>query len=150
MQNISGFGLTAQIVASNTFPNGFTLTEFADDADPLDSPDMEVADTAFGLNGDMVLWTRPVGIEITLNVIPTSEGDENLSMLLNANRIGKGKQSSRDIVGIVLNYPNGMIVNMSPGVMITGSIVAQVASAGRIKTRSYRFRFQNITKTGGN
>jgi hypothetical protein len=149
MENISGFGLVAQIVASSTFPNGFTVTQFADDADPLDSPDLTVADTAFGLNGDMIIWTRPVGIEITINVIPTSVDDMNLSALVDANRIGKGKQSARDTVGIVFNYPNGMIVNMSPGVVITGSIVPQVASAGRIKTRSYHFRFQNITKSNG-
>jgi hypothetical protein len=149
MQNISGFGLVARITASNTFPNGFTVTEFADDADPLDSPDLEVADSAFGLNGDMVVWTRPIGIEITTNVIPTSEGDQNLAVLVDANRIGKGKQSARDVIGIVFTYPSGMIVNMSPGIIITGSIVPQIASAGRFKTRAYRFRFQNITKTGG-
>jgi hypothetical protein len=84
-----------------------------------------------------------------MNVIPTSPGDENLAALLNANRIGKGKQSARDVIGIVYTYPNGMIVNMSPGVIISGSIVPQVASAGRIKTRLYRFRFENITKSGG-
>jgi hypothetical protein len=149
MNNISGFGLSAQVTASNTFPNGFPVTEFADDADPLDSPDLEATDTAFGLNGDMVVWSRPAGIEITMNVIPTSAADQNLAALLDANRVGKNKAGARDQVGIVFTYPNGMIVNVSPGVIVSGSIIPQVSSAGRIKTRLYRFRFQNVSKSGG-
>lgn len=149
MINVSGFGLEAQITASSTFPNGFPLTEFADDADPLDSPDLEAADTSMGLNGDMIVWSRPTGIEVVFNVIPTTEGDTNLDALLFANRVGKGKQSARDQVGIVIVYPNGTKATLSEGVILSGSMVPQVSSAGRIKTRSYRFRFGRITKTAG-
>ena len=149
MQNISGFGLSAQITASVTFPNGFTTTEFADDADPLDSPDLEVADSAFGLNGDMVVWSRPVGIEMTMNMIPFSIGDQNLAALVEANRVAKNKFGARDTIGIVWTYPNGMILNASPGILITGSVVPQVATVGRVKTRLYRFRFESVSKTGG-
>ena len=99
--NVSGFGLTAQIVAGTTFPNGVTITAFADDADPLDSPDFTAADTAFGLNGDMIVWSRANGIEIAINVIPTTEDDDNLDALLDANRVGKNKSSSRDSVEII-------------------------------------------------
>lgn len=149
MQNISGFGLSAQINASVTFPNGFTLTEFADDTDPLDSPDIQIADKAFGLNGDMVVWSRPAGIEVTFGVIPRSQGDQNLAVLAEANRVAKNKRGARDVVGIVWTYPDGMIVNCSPGVMITGAIIPQVSNAGRIKTRLYHFVFENVSKTGG-
>lgn len=145
--NISGFGLTAQIVASATFPQGVTVTSFGDDADPLDSPDLTVADTAYGLNGDMVVWSRATGIEVAVNVIPTSEDDDNLDALTDANRVGKNKTSARDRIDIVFTYPNGQRVTCSSGVIVVGSIVPQIASSGRMKTRQYRFRFEKITKS---
>jgi hypothetical protein len=147
MINISGFGLGAQVTASNTFPNGFNVTEWADDADPLDSPDLELADTGMGLNGDMVVWSRPMGIEISLNVIPTTESDTNLDVLAQANRVARGKRGARDTIGIVFTYPNGQIVTMSSGVMISGPMAPPVASAGRMKTHMYKFRFEQISKS---
>lgn len=149
MQNISGFGLSAQITASSTFPNGFTLTEYADDTDPLDSPDLAIADVAFGLNGDMVIWSRPAGIHVTFGVIPRSPGDQNLAALAEANRVAKNKRGARDVVGIIWTYPDGMIVNCSPGAILTGAVIPQVASNGRIKTRMYQFVFENVSKTNG-
>lgn len=149
MLNISGFGLSAQVTASKSFPSGFTVTAFADNADPLESPDLEAADTAMGLNGDMIVWSRPALIEITMSVIPTSPEDQNLAALLDANRVGKNKQSARDVVGIVWNYPSGMIVNCSPGIIIAGSLVPVITSEGRVKTRQYRFKFESVSKTGG-
>jgi hypothetical protein len=147
MENISGFGLTGRLIASSTYPNGFDISAFADDADPLDTPDLELAETSMGLNGDLIVWSRSQGIEITMNIIPTSPDDEELSVLFEANRIGKGKRSARDIIGISLSYPTGAIAQLSSGVMISGTALPAVVSAGRFKSRPYRFRFQNITKT---
>ncbi len=149
MINISGFGLSAQVTASKSFPSGFTVTAFAENADPLESPDLVAADTAMGLNGDMIVWSRPALIEIAMSVIPTSQEDQNLAALLDANRVGKNKTSARDQIGIVWTYPNGMIVNCSPGIIISGSLVPVVTSEGRIKTRRYSFKFEAVSKSGG-
>jgi len=37
MNDISVFGIRVQLVASETFPAGISLTQFADDADPFDT-----------------------------------------------------------------------------------------------------------------
>lgn len=148
MMNISGFGLSVNLVASRTFPNGFVITEFADDTDPLDSPDMDIADTAMGLNGDFLLWARAQSVDVALAVIAGTPSDVNMGILLEANRVAKGKTVSRDIIGLTVNYPNGLIASVSQGVMVSGQVMPQIASAGRFKTRTYRFRFENITKTG--
>lgn len=147
MQNISAFGTSGLLVASATFPNGFPVTQFADDADPLDTPDLDLADTAMGLNGDFIVWSRPQGIEVSVNIIPTTPDDDNFAVLFEANRIGKGKRSARDTVGFTFNYANGLIATLSEGVMVSGTALPQISSAGRFKTRMYRFRFQNISKT---
>jgi len=148
MQNISGFGLSANIVASNSFPNGFPLTEFADDVDPLDSPDLELADTAYGLNGNMVVWSRPQGLEIVFAVIPNSEGDLNLQALVEANRVGYKKRGARDVINIAMTYPSGEQVTMASGVVVTGPFTKRIASAGRFKTNTYRFRFEEVSRSG--
>ena len=146
MLNISGFGLEARLVASSTFPTGITLTAFSDDGDALDTPDFQVADTGFGLNGDMVVWAKPGGIEAGFSIIPTSQDDVNLDVLMEANRVGKGKRGARDIVDIVVSYPNGTIVTFSSGIMVLGALTPGVQQQGRFKTRVYRFRFEKITK----
>lgn len=71
-QDISGFGLEATLIAIPSFPTGITITEFADDADPFDLPEIQITDTAMTLNGDLVNWSTPVPINLTMNVIPGS------------------------------------------------------------------------------
>jgi hypothetical protein len=149
MQNISGFGLVAHIVASNTFPSGFDVTGFADDADPLDSPDLDLADSSMNINGDMLVWSKPQGIEVSLNVIAESPDDINLAAVFEANRVGKGKSSARDIISATMNYPTGLLASLSPGIMVVGTALPSVSSAGRFKSRMYKFRFQNVSKSGG-
>lgn len=147
MQNISGFGLSASVVASVTFPSGFTVTEFPDDADPLNSPDLTAADTAMGLNGDMIVWSRAQGIEIEVNIIPTTDGAINSMALLEANRVGKKKTSARDKVTISITYPDGSTATCSNGVIVSGPPVIGAASSGRLKTQRFVYRFESVSKT---
>jgi len=98
MENISGFGLVVSILASNSFPVGLLISDFADDSDPFDFPVLQIGDSGMGLNGDLVVWQKPNPIKVTLNVIPGSFSDINLAILLEANRTGKNKSSARDVI----------------------------------------------------
>ena len=91
MQDISASGISLLVKGSVTFPNGFTVTQFADDADPFDLPALEIAATAMNLNGELVTWSAPQPINPSLNVIPGSEDDNNLSALFEANRAAQGR-----------------------------------------------------------
>lgn len=148
MINISGYGSSMRLVASRTFPQGVTIESFSDDADAVDAPDLTVSSAEMGLNGDLVVWNRATPLEVAVNVIPTSQSDVNLDVLANANRVGKGKTSAQDVITIVINYPSGMKITLNKGTLITGSVIPGIQNQGRIKTRQYRFRFENITKTG--
>jgi len=142
-QDISGFGLTVRVFANTTFPVGFEVTQFADDADPFDIPSQEIAGTAMGLNGDLVTWDTATPIPLTLNVIPGSEDDIQLSILWNANRVGRGKRGNRDLIRVVGVYPDGRIITLTNGKMTNGMAGRSVASAGRQKSRTYQFLFEN-------
>jgi hypothetical protein len=144
MQNISGFGLQINCIASTTFPVGFLITEFADDSDPFDLPSLQVADSAMGLNGDQIVWSKANPIKTVISVIPGSFSDVNLNILLQANRPGRGKFPALDTITMTGIYPDGSFVTLINGVITDGIPGKAVASAGRIKTRTYNFSFEGI------
>src|SRR4051812_34553091 len=109
-QDITGFGAIVNIVASRTFPIGFVVTQFADDADPLDASSIRIADAAMGLNGDLITWAKAAPLPVVLNVIPGSPDDLNLAILANANRVGKGKTGANDVITLTCVYPDGTLV----------------------------------------
>lgn len=146
MQDVSGFGLRIRLTASVTFPAGITITQFADDADPFDIPSIQVADTAMGLNGDLVSWSTANPIVPTINVIPGTDDDRNLGILLEANRVGRGKNGSRDVITLTGIYPDGRTVTLSNGKITNGSPGNSVASAGRMKSKAYQFAFEGLSR----
>lgn len=147
MQDVSAIGFTLILRASETFPNGFTISEVADDADPFDIPAVEIASTAMNVNGDMVTWSSPTSMTPTINVIPASESDKNLSILWDANRAARGKRHARDVITLVASYPDGSTKTFSEGKMTSGMPGGSVASGGRIKSNAYVFAFQDFSQT---
>jgi len=148
MQDISGYGISASVAASNTFPSGFPVTQFADDADPVDAASIQLADKAMGVNGDLIVWSKANPILVVIAVIPGSDDDRNLSVLAEANRTAKGKAPARDVINMVITYPDGSTASLSQG-KITDAIPTQaIASAGRMKSKPYGFVFEGMNKTG--
>ena len=144
MNDISGFGFRINLIASNTFPNGIMVSQFADDADPFDTPSIQIADKAMGLNGDLVAWSAAVPLEITLNVIPDSEDDVNLATLAEANRVSKGKSSAQDKITMVGIYPEGNTRTFSFGRLTNAVPASSIASSGRRKSKAYSFTFEQM------
>jgi len=149
--DVSGTGFSLTIKFSNTFPQGIQVTAFADDADPWDAPSLAIATASMNLNGDLITFSSPQALTRTVNVIPGSEDDNNLSIAYEANRVGKGKRSARDVVTIVANWPDGSTETLSQGKMTDGMSGKSLASAGRIKSRSYAFAFESyaVTRASG-
>lgn len=147
MNDISVFGIRVQVVASETFPSGINITQFADDADPFDSPSLQIRDKAMGVNGDLIAWSKANPIAVTLNVVPNSEDDLNLSVLFEANRVGKGKQGARDVIAITAVYPDGRTASFTQGIITDGMPANSATSAGRMKSKNYAFAFENVNRT---
>lgn len=147
MNDISVFGLRVQLQASQTFPSGISLTQFADDADPFDTPTMQIRDKAMGVNGDLITWAKATPITLSLSVVPNSDDDRNLAVLFEANRVGKGKQGARDIINVTAIYPDGRTVSFTQGVITDGMPANSPSSAGRLKSKTYQFAFENVNRT---
>ncbi len=147
MNDISAFGLRVLLTASETFPAGISLTQFADDADPFDTPSMQIRDKAMGVNGDLITWSKANPIPVTLNLIANSDDDKNLGVLFESNRVGKGKQGARDVVGITVVYPDGRTASFTQGSITDGMPANSAASSGRLKSKAYVFCFENVNRT---
>lgn len=145
MQNVTGFGTVISIVASVTFPAGITITNFADDSDPLDFASVKIGDAAMGVNGDLITWAKAVSKPMVLNVIPGSQDDVNLSILANANNASVGKASANDVITATVVYPDASTVTHTNGVITDAMLGKSIASAGRLKTKTYAFAFESNT-----
>jgi hypothetical protein len=147
MNDVSGFGLKIRVVASLSFPSGFDVTQFADDADPFAVPSQQVRDKAMGVNGDLIVWSKANPINISLSLIPKSEDDRNMAVLFENNRVGRGKQGSRDVITMVGIYPDGSTIMLTEGAITDGMPGRGVVSAGRLQTPTYQFSFENVAGT---
>jgi hypothetical protein len=140
---VSVFGSQISLIASNTFPTGITLSQFPDDADPFDIPEVQIGDAGMGPNGDMLAWSKGVIIPFNLNIIAGSDDDKLLSILMQANRVSKGKRSLLDVITITIVYPDGGIATFSNGIMNAGIPARSGTAAGKMKAKSYKFMFKD-------
>ena len=142
-QDVSGFGFVVNIVASNTFPAGFTVTQAAEDADAVDFTTIKIAEATMGVNGDLIVYRSAKPLPLTINVIPGSADDQNLQILADANRVAQNKSSAADSITATIIYPDKSIVTLTTGVITDAVFGKSIAGSGRLKTKPYGFMFQN-------
>ncbi|MDC9591180.1 hypothetical protein PSI23_18265 [Xenorhabdus sp. XENO-10] len=147
MNDVSATGLSLVIQATKTFPSGIQITQFADDADPLDLPAVDIAQTGMDINGNLVSWSTPTAQTVTINVLAGSEEDENLSILLEANTAKRGRRHAGDVITLVASYGDGSTTTARNGKITNGSRGNSAASAGRLKSKQYTFVFQDFDRT---
>lgn len=143
MNNISGYGIQVSIRATYTFPVAFSISQFADDVDPVDLPSVQIADKAMGVNGDLITWSKANPLLLNIGVVPSSSDDQNLSILFEANRPGRAKLNVQDTITATINLPDGSIFILNNGIITDGMPGNSVASAGRYKSKVYSFAFEN-------
>lgn len=148
MINSSSFGLAIQMVASVTFPSGFTITEFSDDQAPFDTQPIRLAESAMGTNGHHIVWQRPNVIPISISVIPETESDRNLTILGEANRMSKTKgRVPLDEITLKILYPNGKIITLTGGMISEAPPAVGSNAQGRLTTRTFQFLFEDRDET---
>lgn len=145
--DVSATGFSLELKASNTFPEGFQLTRFADDADPFDLPTVEVAQAGNDINGNMVTWSTPAPQQITINVLPGSDEDLNLNVLLEANIAKRGRRHAGDLITLVATYHDGSTVTGRNGRVLSGSRGKSISNTGRQKSKTYTFAFQDFEQS---
>lgn len=145
MQDVSAVGIHIFLKASETFPNGFTLSAFPGDGDLGTTGETDIASSESGINGDLIWWKTATGVEVTIPVIPNTPEDVAMSSLFAANKVTKGRRAAKDVItmvatnpitGVPTTYQNGYIRNGNPGLTYGGD--------GRIRTKNYGFTFESV------
>ena len=142
MRDITASGSFITLTSTVTFPNGIVLSALADDQDPLDFDELTISQTGMGLNGDLVVWSKPVPVPVKIAVIATSEDDINLNTLFKAVKPAKGRRGSREKIDIEVNYADGTTKKMVGGIITSGIDGNALSSEGRFKTKVYGFTFE--------
>ena len=141
MVNISGFGLKLNIVALQTFPMGFDIESFADDADALFIDDTETSGYEMDFDGSLVAYDKAAPILVAVSVIPNSEDDINLKLLLQSRKASFKWLPIQDVTTMVVTYPDRGRVVFSNGTIVSGPMADSILSSGRRKSNTYRFAF---------
>lgn len=141
--NASGFGLRVTIIATVTYPFGYSVTQFDKGADAVDVPAIVIADADMGPNGDLITYASANAIELTLNVPANSDDDRALTILGEANRPARGKRPVNDKINIVTTFPDGRVVTLVEGIITSFPPMSGMADTGKLKTKEYKFKFEN-------
>ena len=141
--DISALGIKATLVAVPSYPTGFTMTQFADDGDSLNIPDMTIMQSGMGVNGDMVVWRTAVPYEVDINLIPGTDDCKNMENLFKLNMTQKNKISSKDVLTLIIEHSSGKIDVLTHGYIIGGKPAQDYSANGRAKTRTFRMVFEN-------
>lgn len=145
MEHISGFGTGIVIVAVQSFPMGFKLTKFADDSDPISARDIQPFGYRELYDGNIFTFSQTAPIEVSVSVIPNSEDDINLKILLANKKGGLSLFPFDDITSMVITYPDKGRTVLSHGSIISGPALDSIQSTGRRKSNTYKLVFASVT-----
>lgn len=143
-QDISALGLKVTVVAVPSYPTGITLTQFADDVDPFDIQDITIMNSGMGVNGDMVIYRTAQAIPVSIGLIPGTDECNSMENLFKLNMVQKDKVASKDVITMTVEQPDGTVTVFTGGYVVGGIPSPSYSSAGRAKSRTFRFMFEKI------
>lgn len=141
MINVSGFGSRVTIVALSSFPVGFTLSEFSDDADPLVFEETEPTSFEMLYDGSLFAFDKAAPVICKVSVIPGSNDDINLKILLQARKGAIQLVPIPDVTSMVITYPDDGRVMLTAGTILSGPMADSIVQQGRKKANTYTFAF---------
>lgn len=144
MQDTSSIGVHVRIKASKTYPNGITIRAFPEDGDVGTTGETDIASSASGVNGDLIVWSTVNGIEVSVPVIPNTPDSELLDRLYQANRPSVNHFPAKDRIQMVVTNPvTGVAKTYKNGYIRNGNVGKTYGGDGRIRTLNYGFTFED-------
>lgn len=144
MEQISGFGTSITVVAIQSFPQGFKITKFADDKDPLTVQELEPVGYEVLYDGNIFAFDKGAPVMVEISVMPNTEDDDNLKILLQTRKGGVKLLPVSDVTSMVITYGDGGTVILSGGTILAGPPADSITQAGRKAGNTYKFVFALI------
>lgn len=126
------------------------ITDFMDDANPVEFPDVEVTGAGANLNGNMIRYAKPNLVMMSITVIPFSEDDNALYNAWARYRVQNGNQGTAWEQGITCIIDTSQSARagsrtLSNGTMISGPGGPASTAEGKMQGRTYTFAFQAVS-----
>lgn len=158
MIDVSMAGASIILKSKNGLVVSNPITEFADDGNPVDIPNLEVAGGNMNLNGLLVTWTKPNPVQISFTLIPGSDSERALHKFLAAVHVG-GKGSTVGeafIESLVYKYPtpnsqrsttgkNTNTITFSNGRLLSGPPAVGTNNEGKASSTTWTFMFESFS-----
>ena len=141
MIDIGAYGTSIIIAALKSFPIGFSLSQFADDQDPIQFEETETTGYEFLYDGEPFFFDKASVIKCTVSVIPGSQDDINMKILLQARKSSLSILPLPDTTTMTITYPDGRRVILASGSILKGPFADSVTTQGRKKGNQYSFAF---------
>ena len=144
MQDVSAFGTTISILATQSFPVGFTIENFADDKDPLKIENIEATGYVFLIDGSLFIFDKAAVIKVDVSTIAGSDDDINLKTMLQARKGSSSIINLPDVTTMTIAYGNGGIVMFTNGSIVSGPLGDSIEQSGRHPSNTYTFVFSDF------
>lgn len=141
MIDVSAFGTGIMVLSTASFPQGFSLSQFADDEDPLNVEQVEVSGFEKLYDGSIFIFDKTSPILLSVAVMPNSDDDINLKILMQMRKSSPSLLPLPDTTSMVITYPDGGRVILTNGGLISGALADSITTQGRKKGNVYHFVF---------
>jgi hypothetical protein len=141
MIDVSAFGTGITIVGNASFPYGFSLSQFADDEDPITFEDLEVSGFEKLYDGTIFLFDKTSPVLVSVSVMPNTDDDQNLKIMLQMRKSSPQLIPIADSAAMIITYPDGGRVMLASGGILSGAIADSITTQGRKKGNTYHFAF---------
>ena len=146
--DVSALGFSIIVKDDKLFPQGFTIKRTADGADPFDIPDLTIGEATMDANGNMVFASAPSPIQFSINLLPTTEEDNNMAALFEGHRPAAGRPRTGGKITVTVQYADGSSTSMTNCHILTGSPARAIAQPSRYKNKVYTFAAQDYQRAG--
>ena len=142
--DVSGMGFKILVKDDKLFPRGFEINRTADGVDPFDFDTVTLGEATMDANGNQVYTCTPNPINFTINLLPTSEEDDNMSLLFEAHRPRAGVARTGGKITVTTIYPDGKSVTAIDCKFLTGDPRRSITANSKYKNKVYTFSCEDI------
>lgn len=144
-----------------------TITRFSDEGTPFEFNEIEVTGSALSLNGELILWAKPVAYAASVTVIPGTREDEQLRKMLEDAHVRRNGSSTKAVSAsdcnatLVFTCPgietfksdgataggNKKTYTYSNGRIVSGPTAPSASAEGKLSSRTYTFVFEQYSES---
>lgn len=127
---------------------GATITEFMDDANPIDIQDTETCNIEWSCNGRMIRTVKPAAVMVSITVIPGSISDNALKTIWKKNFSNGGSislgEANRSLSCSIKPGKGGASYIFTGGTCVSGAAALTANGQGKMGGNTYTFAFENV------